>query len=91
MHQWKENIFYNNNEKYNIEEYHLLNSTNSYFINKKRNNEKLIKNIFDEQGITFEPKINNEYNLKIIQNYNFLNNEAKLNKKNEKNVWLFVK
>ena len=79
-----ENIFYNNDEKYNIEEYHLLNSTYSYFINKKRNIEKLTKNIFDEQGITFEPKINNEYNQKIIQNYNFLNNEANLNKKNEK-------
>ena len=76
--------YYNNNEKYNIEDYHLLNSTYSYFSNKKRNIEKIKKDIFDEQGITFKPKLNNKFNEKIINNYNYLNNEAYLNKKNEK-------
>ena len=83
--KYLDNIYYNNNDKYNIEDYHLLNSTYSFFSNKKRNIEKLTKNLFDEQGITFKPKLNNEYNQKIIRNHNLLNNnEALLNKKNQK-------
>ena len=75
---------YNNTDKYNIEDFHLLNSTYSYFFNKKRNIEKLMKDIDDEKGITFRPKLNNDYNKKIIKNYNSINNEEYINKKNNK-------
>ena len=75
---------YNNNDKYYIEDYHLLNSTYSYFFNKKRNIDKLTKDIDDEKGITFRPKLNNEYNLKIIKNYNNIKNEKYINKKNKR-------
>ena len=80
----EKNHYNNNNDKYNIEDYHLLNATYSYFWNKRRNIEKITRDIIDEQGITFKPKLNNEYNERIAKNYNILNNESYLNKKNEK-------
>ena len=79
-----ENNYFNNNDKYNIEDCHLLNATYSYFSNKKRNIEKITKDMHDEQGITFKPKLNNEYNDRIIKNYKEINLDEYLNKKNEK-------
>ena len=71
------------NYKYNIINDHLLNASNSYYDNKKRTIEKLIKEIDEEKGITFEPKLNNQYNNRIKNNINNLK-EILLNKKNEK-------
>lgn len=80
----EQNYYNNNNDKYNIEDYHLLNATYSYFLKKRRNIEKIMRDIIDEQGITFKPKLNDEYNERMARNYNILNSEAYLNKKNEK-------
>lgn len=74
----------NNNNKFNIEESNLLNSTNNYFINKRRNLEKLIKEIDEEHGVTFVPKVNKEYNERIKRNKNFLSNNEYLNKMNNR-------
>ena len=71
------------NDKYNINDDHLLSVSNSYFINKKNLINKLIKNIDEEKGITFEPKLNKEYNDKIKNNFNNLK-EVLLNKRKEK-------
>ena len=79
-----ENYFFNNNDRFNIENSHLMNSTSFYFFNKKRNIEKMEKIIFDEQGITFKPKVNKEYNKKIKKRYDNLNKEEYINKKNKK-------
>ena len=43
-----------------------------------------MKDIDDEKGITFRPKLNNDYNKKIIKNYDSVNNEEYINKKNNK-------
>ena len=73
----------NNNDRYNINDDHLLNSSQSYFYNKKKIIEKLLKNINEEKGITFSPKLNNEYNNRIKNNFKNLKKDL-LNKKNEK-------
>ena len=71
------------NDKYNISDDHLLNVSNSYYHNKKKLIDKLIKDIDEEKGITFEPKLNKEYNNKIKGNFTNLK-EVLMNKKNEK-------
>ena len=71
------------NDKYNISDDHLLNVSNSYYHNKKKLIDKLIKDIDEEKGITFEPKLNKEYNNKIKSNFTNLK-EVLMNKKNEK-------
>ena len=71
------------NDKYNISDDHLLNVSNSYYHNKKKLIDKLIKDIDEEKGITFEPKLNKEYNNKIKSNFTNLK-EVLTNKKNEK-------
>ena len=83
----KNDMYYNennfeNNIKFNIEESNLLNSTNNFFIKKRRNIEKLIKEIDNEHGVTFIPKVNKEYNERIKRNKNLLNNNEYLNKMN---------
>ena len=77
------NIYNNNNDKFDIGEDHLLSSSNSYFHNKKRLIDKITKEIKEEKGITFEPKLNNEYNNKLKNNFQNLK-EGLINKKNEK-------
>lgn len=74
---------YNNNERYNIDDDHLLNSSYSYFYNKKRKVENILKNINEEKGITFSPKLNNEYNNKVKSNFKNLKEDI-LNKRIEK-------
>ena len=77
------NFYKNNNEKYNIIDDHLLISSYSYSYNKKRIVEKLLKNINEEKGITFSPKLNNKYNNRIKNNFKNLK-ENLLNKRNER-------
>ena len=74
---------FNDKYKYNITDDHLLKVSNSYFFNKQKLINKLTKDIDEEKGITFEPKLNNNYNNKIKNNFNHLK-EALLLKKNEK-------
>ena len=74
---------FNDKYKYNITDDHLLKVSNSYFFNKQKLINKLTKDIDEEKGITFEPKLNNNYNNKIKNNFNNLK-EALLLKKNEK-------
>ena len=71
------------NDKYNITDDHLLKVSNSYFVKKQNLINKLIKDIDKEKGITFEPKLNNDYNNKIKNKFNNLK-EALSIKKNEK-------
>ena len=71
------------NYKYNIIDDHLLNASTSYYDNKKRKIKKLEEEIDEERGITFEPKLNHQYNNKIKNNFVNLK-EILLNKKNEK-------
>ena len=73
----------NNKDKYNIIDDHLLSSSASYYFDKKRLIKKLIKEIDEEQGITFNPRLNKEYNNKIKNNIKNLKEEL-INKKNEK-------
>ena len=77
------NNYNNNNNKYDIGEDHLLNSSNSYFHNKKRLIDKITKEIQEEKGITFEPKLNNEYNNKVKNNFQNLKEDLN-NKKKDK-------
>ena len=77
------NRFDNNNERYNIDDDHLLNSSYSYFYNKKNRIEQILKNINEEKGITFSPKLNNDYNNKIKNNFKNLKEDI-INKRNEK-------
>ena len=55
------NNYYTNPQKYFFEDNHLLNASNNFHQNKKKNIERIKKQIYDEQGITFSPKINNNY------------------------------
>ena len=71
------------NYKYDIIDDHLLNASTSYYDNKKRKIKKLEEEIDEERGITFEPKLNHQYNNKIKNNFVNLK-EILLNKKNEK-------
>lgn len=73
----------NNNEKFNIIENHLLNSSTSYFQDKKRKIDIILRNIEEEKGITFEPKLNNEYNNRIKEKFKNLKEDLVF-KKNEK-------
>ena len=73
----------NNNDKYDIGEDHLLNSSNSYFHNKKRLIDKITKEIKEEKGITFEPNLNNDYNNRVKNNFQNLKEDLN-NKKKEK-------
>ena len=71
------------NDKYNITDDHLLKVSNSYFVKKQNLINKLMKDIDEEKGITFEPKLNNDYNNRIKNKFNNLK-EALSIKKNEK-------
>ena len=47
---------------------HLLNNSENYFENKQKNIEKITQNMYEEQGITFQPKTNKSINDKIKSN-----------------------
>ena len=53
---------YQNNK---IPNNHLLNNSQKYLELKQKNLEKIAKNMFEEQGITFQPKTNKLFNDKI--------------------------
>ena len=55
------NIFYYGRIPYN----HLINNTDNYLENKQKNLEKITKDMYEEQGITFQPKTNKSINDKI--------------------------
>jgi len=55
------NIFYYGRMPYS----HLINNTDNYFENKQKNLEKITKDMYEEQGITFQPKTNKSFNDKI--------------------------
>jgi hypothetical protein len=55
------NIFYYGRMPYS----HLINNTDNYFENKQKNLEKITKDMYEEQGITFQPKTNKSINDKI--------------------------
>ena len=70
------------------------NDSNNFIQNKKIHIDYLLKNIYNEKGITFKPKLNENINNKIVKenvlkrNENFLNNkEKKINDlKNQKDI-----
>ena len=47
---------------------HLLNNSENYFENRQKNIEKITQNMYEEQGITFQPKTNKSFNYKIKNN-----------------------
>ena len=53
---------------YNKLSYSLINNFENYFENKQKNLEKIARNMYEEQGITFHPKTNKSYNDKITNN-----------------------
>ena len=55
------NFFYYGRMPYS----HLINNTDIYFENKQKNLEKITKDMYEEQGITFQPKTNKSINDKI--------------------------
>jgi hypothetical protein len=55
------NIFYYGKMPFS----HLMNNTDNYFENKQKNLEKITKDMYEEQGITFQPKTNKSINDKI--------------------------
>ena len=60
-----------NKKKYSyirIPNNHLLNNSENYFENRQKNIEKITQNIYEEQGITFQPKTNKSFNDKIKNN-----------------------
>ena len=87
-----------NENKFNFNQnYKNIKSKNdlkNYIQNKKNHMDYLLKNIYNEKGITFKPKLNENINNKIVKenvikrNENFLNNkEKKLNDlKNQKDI-----
>ncbi len=44
---------------------HLINNTENYLENKQKNLEKIVQTMYEEQGITFQPKTNKLFNDKI--------------------------
>ena len=61
------NVFKNKN-KYllnKIPSNHLFNKSQNYLEIKQKNLEKITKNMYEEQGITFQPKTNKSFNGKI--------------------------
>ena len=58
----------NKNSYISIPNNHLLDNSENYFENKQKNIEKITQNMYEEQGITFQPKTNKSFNDKIKNN-----------------------
>jgi hypothetical protein len=43
----------------------IINNTENYFENKQKNLEKIVQTMYEEQGITFQPRTNKSFNGKI--------------------------
>ena len=59
------NIYKYKNKYQKIPNNHLLNNSQKYLESKQKNLERIAQNMFEEQGITFQPKTNKSFNDKI--------------------------